>query len=315
MQLYNFLCSELSVSKQEISLFALSAPKKYKIYNIPKRTSGTRVIAHPSKALKAYQRAIVEHLQKILPIHSVAFAYRKGLGIKDNAKAHRNGRYLLKMDFQNFFPSITPNLFFDYLNSLGIEYNKEDEYLLSRLLFCNMSKIDGGKLLLSVGAPSSPFVSNTIMFQFDEALYSECKRMGITYTRYADDLTFSTNVKGMLFDVPRLVETMLSQFLKGHVFVNEAKTVYSSKAHNRHVTGITLTNDGRVSVGRKRKRHVSSMIHRFSSGELPGDDVSYLQGLLSFVIDVEPDFKEKMIRKYSLKVIDKIIKGSHEEEK
>jgi len=59
MQLYQFLCTELFASKQEISDFVLSAPKKYKIYTIPKRTSGKRVIAHPAKKLKQYQRALI----------------------------------------------------------------------------------------------------------------------------------------------------------------------------------------------------------------------------------------------------------------
>lgn len=314
MQLYSFLCARLSLSKQEISLFALSAPKKYKIYSIPKRTSGMRVIAHPSKDLKIYQRALVERLSAILPLHAAAVAYRKGIGIKDNAELHKNGRFLLKMDFQNFFPSITPKLFFEILKDLDVAFDKDDQHLLTRLLFCNMSKTDGGTLRLSIGAPSSPFVSNAIMFKFDEALHAQCKSMGITYTRYADDLTFSTNVKDVLFGIPSVVTAMLTQFLKGYILVNDAKTLFSSKAHNRHVTGITLTNNGEISVGRKRKRYVSSMIHKFSVGELSLDDMSYLQGLLSFVIDVEPDFKERMIRKYSLAIVESIIGGNYEKE-
>nr|WP_324259513.1 retron St85 family RNA-directed DNA polymerase [Cellvibrio fontiphilus] len=309
MQLYSFLCTRLSLSKQEISLFALSAPKKYKIYSIPKRTSGTRVIAHPSKKLKNYQRVLVEHLEKILPVHSAALAYRKGLGIKDNAELHKNGRFLLKMDFQNFFPSITPELLFDVLSDLDLEFDKEDKYLLSRLLFCNMSKTDGGSLRLSIGAPSSPLISNVVMFRFDEHLSAECKRKGVRYTRYADDLTFSTNVNEVLFDIPSTVSAMLRGYLKGRIFINEAKTIFSSKAHNRHVTGITITNDGNISVGRKRKRCLSSMIHRFSLGMLPKDDMDYLRGLFSFVIDIEPQYKEKMITKYSLSIIDAIIRG------
>jgi len=314
MQLYSFLCERLSLSRQEISLFALSAPKKYKIYTIPKRTSGTRVIAHPSKKLKIFQRVLLERLSSVLPVHPAALAYRKGLGIKDNAELHKNGRFLLKMDFQNFFPSITPKLFFEILNDLEIVFNKDDEYLFRQLLFCNMSKTDGGNLRLSIGAPSSPFVSNFIMFKFDEAMHAQCKSKGITYTRYADDLIFSTNVKNVLFEVPNVVSSMLNDFLKGYIFINDAKTLFSSKAHNRHVTGITLTNQGTISVGRKRKRYLSSMIHKFSLGELPADDMSYLKGLLSFVVDVEPEFKKRMICKYSLTIVDSIIRGNYEEE-
>ena len=116
----------------------------------------------------------------------------------------------------------------------------------------------------------------------------------------------------MLFEVPKLVTLLLARFLKGYIYINEAKTIFSSKAHNRHVTGITITNDGDISVGRKRKRYISSMIHQFDLGKLPPEDMSYLQGLLSFAIDIEPSFKERMIKKYSLKVVDTIIRGTNE---
>ena len=116
MQLYDFLCKELFVSKQEIDDFVLSAPKMYKVYSIPKRTSGKRVIAQPAKRLKDYQRALISLLEQILPVHKSAFAYRKNLSVKENAMQHQNSSYLLKMDFQNFFYSITPDLFFSVVS-------------------------------------------------------------------------------------------------------------------------------------------------------------------------------------------------------
>ena len=312
MRLYSFLCEELSTSKQEISNFVLSAPKKYKIYTIPKRTSGKRVIAHPAKKLKEYQRALITLFEQLLPVHEVAFAYKKHTSIKQNAQQHQNSKYLLKMDFQNFFHSITPTLFFSILKQLKVELTKEDYYLLRQLLFWSPSKRSDGKLILSIGAPSSPLVSNVTMFFFDEALQEICKKQDIVYTRYADDITFSTNKKNQLFAIPKLVKQLLVEHFDGFIIINESKTVFSSMSHNRHVTGVTITNQGHLSIGRQRKRYISSLIHQFSLKQLADEDMSYLQGLFAFACHIEPIFKQRMIKKYSAEVIQQLVKGVKE---
>ncbi|MCT7085107.1 RNA-directed DNA polymerase, partial [Salmonella enterica subsp. enterica serovar Oranienburg] len=91
------------------------------------------------------------------------------------------------------------------------------------------------------------------------------------YTRYADDLTFSTNNKDVLFDIPDMLENVLPKYSLGRIRINHEKTVFSSKGHNRHVTGITLTNDNKLSIGRERKRKISAMIHHFINGKLSTD--------------------------------------------
>ena len=101
MSLIGQLALGLKKSEVEIALFLRNAPKKYKVYTIPKRTSGHRVIAQPSKELKIYQRKYLELQQ--LPVHDSAMAYREGISIKDNAIAHKQNRYLLKLDLESFF--------------------------------------------------------------------------------------------------------------------------------------------------------------------------------------------------------------------
>ncbi len=109
-------------------------------------------------------------------------------------------------------------------------------------------------LVLSIGAPSSPIISNFILYRFDRIITEHCRKLGINYSRYADDLTFSTNEKDILLNFPSKVRKTLSRLYSGQIKVNLKKTVLSSKAHNRHVTGITLSNDGTLSVGREKKR-------------------------------------------------------------
>jgi RNA-directed DNA polymerase len=194
-------------------------------------------------------------------------------------------------------------LFFDALNRHNIEFSSEDKFLLENILFFNPSKKTGGKLVLSIGAPSSPFISNFMMYFFDESIRKACLDLNVTYTRYADDLTFSSNTKNVLFKVPEIVKKLLRDCFGGSITVNEVKTVFSSKAHNRHITGITVTNDNKLSIGRQRKRYISSLIYQFSINQLDQEYIKHLQGLIAFCLNIEPDFVERMKKKYSTEII------------
>ena len=307
MNLYEFLSLEIKISKSEILAIESSLPLQYKVYSIPKRSSGTRTIAHPSKKLKLIQRAIAKYLAKKLTVHKSSFAYEKGKGIKQNAEAHIKSRYLLKMDFQDFFHSITPETLNNIFLRHNLSFSPAELNTLNKSLFWSPSKKSNGKLILSIGAPSSPLISNSIMYFFDDALTSICNEKKITYTRYADDLTFSTNKKNELFNTPDDVRTLLKNEFSNSIRINEKKTLYSSKGHNRHVTGVTLTNNHKISVGRTKRREVSSLIHRFKLGKLSLDEKQYLQGQLSHCLHIEPHLKQRFSIKYSIEIITAIL--------
>lgn len=307
MRVTEKLALELKKSEAEVILFLRNAPRKYKVYTIPKRTSGHRVIAQPSKELKLYQRKYLE-LQE-LPVHDSAMAYREGLSIKDNANAHRNNRYLLKMDLENFFNSITNHLFWSVWASIIGMPPEVDKAALDNLLFWCPSKTTGGRLILSIGAPSSPLVSNFFMYKFDCAMQELCAERNITYTRYADDLTFSTNHKDILFELPLLVENQLTALFGNSIRINRKKTKFSSKAHNRHVTGITITNDKKLSLGRGRKRYIKHLVHQVMLGNLDREYSLHLRGLIAFAKHVEPLFVRSLVKKYSDELIAKIVEG------
>jgi RNA-directed DNA polymerase len=141
------------------------------------------------------------------------------------------------------------------------------------------------------------------MYFFDESIRKACLDLNVTYTRYADDLTFSSNTKNVLFKVPEIVKKLLRDCFGGSITVNEVKTVFSSKAHNRHITGITVTNDNKLSIGRQRKRYISSLIYQFSINQLDQEYIKHLQGLIAFCLNIEPDFVERMKKKYSTEII------------
>ena len=108
------------------------------------------------------------------------------------------------MDFRNFFPSIKGSDLSAYLDRTRSELSPEDQSLLIRTLFWRSKR--RGDLVLSIGAPSSPTVSNALMWEFDGRVASQCRALGVEYTRYSDDLTFSTNKGHTLLRVENAVK-------------------------------------------------------------------------------------------------------------
>jgi RNA-directed DNA polymerase len=308
LKLYQFICDELETSKPMVDQFSETAPLKYKRFEIAKRTRGTRTIAQPSRELKAYQSILVDFLEGFLPVHDAAHAYKKGSSIKKNASRHLKSKYLLKMDFENFFNSIKPIHFVNLLNEIHADFSKNELNLMINLLFWRPNKSYLAKLMLSVGAPSSPLISNSILYFFDLKVSTFCMNNNITYTRYADDLTFSTNKKDILFEIPEIIKSILNESFSEKIYINERKTIFTSKAHNMHVTGITLTPDGKLSIGRSRKRYISSLVHNYTNNSLEPEKINHLKGLLAFAYDIEPNFKAKMINKYGFDTIERLKK-------
>lgn len=301
MNIVGLISDNLFMSEHDVKNYLRTVPRRYKQFVISKRNGDGRLIAQPAKQVKILQLNILAVLKKNIPIHDCAYAYQSGKNIKFNALLHVENSYLLKMDFKNFFLSIKPEVFLNVLRRHGILVNVDDALSISNLFFWKLRR--NSPLRLSIGAPSSPFISNATMFFFDSFLYEECEKLGIVYSRYADDLTFSTNNKNILRTVPVLVRKGLEINELKTIKINAAKTVFSSKKFNRHVTGVTLNNDGCISLGRDRKRLLSSKIHYHSMGMLNVDDILELKGLLGFANYIEPLFIERMRKKYGKELI------------
>lgn len=300
------LSSALAIDEAELYKYVRTAPHRYKTYTIPKRNGkGVRWIAQPSKNLKYLQRAVLDEFMSDLPVHESAVAYTKGIGIKDNAKRHRDNEYILKMDFKDFFPSIQPGVMLAHIKKYIKEATtKEDRAVIKSIFF--WSKNGSKSYQLSIGAPSSPFISNTIMFDFDCQI-SSLIGSDIVYTRYADDLVFSTNKKNVLYDVPTLVKNIIDSGFYEFLTVNTSKTIFLSKRNKRMVTGLIIDNCGNTSIGRDKKRYIKSLVHTFSLGNMLEEDVCKLKGYIAFVSDVEPEFCVRLRKKYGDNVVDNII--------
>lgn len=299
----------LGLPASTLRRLARSAPHRYKVYTIAKRSgSGRRVIAQPAKEVKAVQRWLIANALSWMPLHEAATAYAPGSSIRDNALLHLNNRFLLKVDFANFFPSIEEADVRAHIEKYasGVYSPNEVTYLCRMLLWHPKHQT---QLELCIGAPSSPFISNSIMYDFDVILSAHCSRLGVVYSRYADDLALSTNLPGILELLPAWIETRLRELAYPKLTLNERKTVSTSMKYRRSVTGLILANQGYVSLGRERKRLVSAMVHHFECGKLGIKDQARLSGLLAFVQDVEPAFILRLERRYSPEIVTRARRG------
>ena len=316
MSLISCLAQETGWSEAKVQSTLADASRKYKVFAIPKRGgAGRRMIAQPAKDVKTLQRAFVARYP--LPVHPCVMSYRQGRGIRDNAQPHAAHRFLLKTDFQNFFHSIKPENFCFELLSHGEGIPEEwlgemfiPDQAMTELLFWRPAKRLDGKRVLSIGAPSSPMISNFCLYSFDVAVADWCEAHHVTYTRYADDLTFSTNEKGVLQETYRFLRSLLKEEAWSFLTLNEAKTVFASKRTNRHVTGLVINNEGRLSLGRKKKRRVRSWVYRATQGVLTEEELASLKGYLNFAAYADPGFVRSLEAKFSPVALQKIRYGT-----
>ncbi len=292
------LSRDLVIPVRDVEILIKSAPARYKVFQIPRRRGDTpRTIAQPARELKPLQYWLLKHVLRKLKVHEAATGYVRGGGIRVNAQRHIISQFLLKMDFANFFPSIKAKDFVVYMSEQRRKLLTEDDTVrAARLLYWRPR--GQSELVLSIGAPTSPALSNILMEGLDVKISDVCKVAGVTYTRYADDMTFSGNEPNTLHEVEAKVRELVEQMASPNLLINEAKTLFVSKKHQRRVTGLVLANDGQVSLGHERKRRIRSMVHHFVRGDLDTRSVLKLHGLIAFVSDVEPSFFNRLIVKY-----------------
>jgi RNA-directed DNA polymerase len=281
-----------------------SAPIRYKHYRIPKRSGGTRLVSQPAREVKALQRILLDILLYNLPVHPAATAYRPNISLLANALPHAKNGPILKLDFKNFFPSLDVRDWQSYCREKNLNLSGDEVELTSRLLFFRSPGLSG--LTLAIGAPSSPHLSNVLMFDFDSKLTNELLSERVTYTRYADDLTFSAPRTGYLTGVEKLVRSSLRNLKSPKLFLNDEKRVEATTKYKRVVTGLVLTNDGRVSIGKRQKRNLHASVHKASLGQLPLTELQKLCGWLGYVGSVEPSFLDTLTAKYGRDTIQKI---------
>jgi len=292
------------------------AQKSYRKYNIKKKKGGNRTIFHPSKLTKSLQYAIIEIVLRELPVHQSAAGYIRGIKspLFRNATKHARFRYSVRIDFEDFFPSLCPNDLIKIVKSFGKfkDISKDDEEFLTKSLFAKYPK---GQIGLPIGAPSSPIISNIVMFSLDEKINKLAISTSVdsVYTRYADDLVFSSNEKGACKEFYDAVIILINNTKSPNLKINKEKTVFTSRGIKRVITGLYVCPDGGVSIGRNNKRYIRKLLLLLKHGELDKKTAKYLSGYLSFILDVEPDFYNRLVIKYGAETVSKARTGNIED--
>lgn len=296
ISIVDYISEALSLPRLVVRHRVFSAPLRYKVYTIPKANGKLRTIAQPARDIKSFQRLMVAELLSLMPIHDCAFAYVKGKGIRDNAAMHCKSSYLLKLDFKDFFPSIKPDdLIRRLAPQINMKFSAEDKRALSCLFFWKPRK--SIELQLSVGAPSSPLISNIVMYEFDCAVSAFCASIDVVYTRYADDLCFSTKNNNTLIRVHDFIKDRLSITESPNLALNVDKTINVSKRNLRTVTGIVLTPTEGISLGRERKRTIRAQVDHYQKGTLSAEDFFQLKGWIAYASNIEPEFVQTLLSK------------------
>jgi hypothetical protein len=306
MSILELMGRELGVPLKQLEETTRRAAHLYKTYAIKKRSGDDhRLISHPAPALKLLQRWLAVRVLARLPIHECVFSYREGVGIRRHAELHKTNNYLLRIDLKDFFPSITAvdviRLLMANRDAIEPRLSGDDMKTIARIVCKGRA--------LTIGAPSSPVISNAVLYQFDGYWAPQATARGVVYTRYADDLYFSTNTPGLLTQFNQEVRQSLAALPWPKLNVNESKTTFTSRKRRRIVTGLSLTADRKVSLGRANKRYVRSLVHKIVTGKATPDQISYVKGYLSFAKSVEPSFLAALSRKFgdeALRAIDRL---------
>lgn len=256
----------------------------YKHYAIKKKRGGNRQIYSPEKKLKAIQRRLNYFLQAyylcIKPNEVFGFVVNPHyLGnycnIAENAKPHTGKKHLLNIDLKDFFPSISASRVKSVFTSSCFNFS---EQIATALILLTTYE---GKL--PIGTPTSPVISNFVCIELDAALKEFCRKINnitfepnnkpirkgkqfvlfetynLTYSRYADDLTFSSDLpisNDMLLDIISIIQQ--------HGFeINEKKLRLKSSNRKQTVTGLTVNE--KVNVDRKLLKKIRAMLHDFTT--------------------------------------------------
>ena len=251
----------------------LAVRPAYREFTIPKRSGGARRILAPADDLKVLQRRILRRLLARLRAHPAATGFERGRSIVTNARAHVGQAVVVRLDLKDFFPATKAERVRRYFRKVG--WNRPAARLLTRV--CTF---DGG---LPQGAPTSPRLSNLVNYRLDARLAGlavsqqlrnprtneplDDRPIGATYTRYADDLTFSfpSDDPDAIQYVVRMARTIVADV--GYELHRGHKLRVLRRHARQQVTGLVV--NARVNLPRATRRWLRAVEHRAATGRSP----------------------------------------------
>lgn len=250
----------------------------YKVFSVPKKQGGVRIIMCPSRKMKAVQAWILRNILEKVSVSSHAMGFRKNTNIALNANQHIGNKYFACLDLEDFFPTITYAQVYNVFKTIG--YGQFTAHILTA--YCTYE----GKL--PQGAVTSPALSNIVCSRLDKRVAAYAGKLNVSYTRYADDICFSAlSPQRLVLMVKALRKILVSEKFT----INEKKTRFAGPARRRSVTGLVYDGKG-FGIGREQFKLLRAKVHTICVKPLPdqerNDLENHLCGWCNFLNDVDP---------------------------
>ena len=288
---FNHLAEQLSLTKSLLYFLSNQKDYCYSISEIPKKDGTSRILYVPNLNTKVVQKWILVNILEKIKVSEQAMAFVPNKnGLKSNAEYHRKNIFILEMDIKNFFGTISEKQVFKLFCNIG--YNTDVSAILTSL--CTYEEV------LPQGAVTSPYIANLVCYHLDARLNGLCSRKDIVYTRYADDLSFSSNDRKRLNSIEKVVKFIICD--EGFQ-LNDKKTRYLSNEVKKTITGITINNE-EIHVDKSFKRNLRAAI--FNSIVTKDYTINdRIKGSIAYVESIENGYKKRMCN-----YINKIIQNS-----
>lgn len=299
------IAAALGISVGELRFLAFSRKTStvshYVRFKLKKKTGGERVISAPMPRLKQAQRWILENLLEKVDLHDAAHGFRRERSIASNAAPHVGAEAIINLDLKDFFPSIAYKRVKGLFRSLG--YSEAAATLFG--LLCTEPEtetvmLDGKTYYVATsgrhlpqGAPTSPAITNLLCRRLDRRLLKMAEETGFTYTRYADDLTFSASGDALknICNVLRRTEAIVAH--EGFT-VHPDKTRVLRRSRQQEVTGVVV--NSRPNVAKEELKRFRAVLFQIEKDGPEGkrwgqsrDVLASMLGFANFVFMVNPE--------------------------
>lgn len=296
----------------------------YHRYSIPKKKGGERNIAAPKSILKNAQRKILEEILSKIPVSEHAHGFLKGKSVVSGAKVHmldkdgsessnrtpygmdkeyminkdENTQLLINMDLEDFFPTITFERVRGMFKAFG--YSGYISSLLAMICtYCERMEVEvrgdikyvkTSNRILPQGSPASPMITNIICRKLDKRLSVLSFKYNCTYTRYADDMSFSFREESIDLNLGKFMGLVSKIVNEEGLNINKKKTRFLRKNNRQCITGIVINND-EIGVPKKWIKTLRAAIYNAkkligNGEEVPAKTVNEISGMISWVKSV-----------------------------
>ena len=234
---------------------------RYTRFEVKKKSGGIRTIHAPNKGLKGILQGLNEVILNLYDFHEASFGFVPNKSIVENAKLHTGQRFVYNIDLKDFFHSFDRKWvkYGFMMPPFNLNGEKENLAFFLASLCTHPFEVEGEiKHVLPQGAPTSPTITNILCRRLDRKLTGFAKRFGVTYSRYADDITFSSNhdiykKEDFQKELKRIIED--DQKLK----INPKKTRLQNENYRQEVTGLVVNE--KVNVTRRYVKQIRQWLY------------------------------------------------------